>query len=186
MDLKTPITEDQNIVLLGMPGAGKSTVGVLLAKRTARGFVDTDVLIELRERKILQEIIEQSDYRNLRRIEQDVLLKLKLKRHVIATGGSAAYSSEAMRHLKINGVIVFLDVPFQIVERRIHNFDTRGIACPPDMSLARIYEERLPLYRRWADVKLECGAMGHEEVVTDIMRSLDFSQARRTEHPANP
>ena len=164
---------DRNIILLGMPGAGKSTIGVLLAKRTARGFVDSDVLIEVREGMLLQEILELSDYRNLRRIEQEVLLSLDLRRHVIATGGSAAYSRKAMRHLKKNGVIVFLDVPFDILEARIHNFETRGIACPPNTSLREIHEERLPLYRQWADITLDCGSKGHDDIVTDIMESSE-------------
>ncbi len=178
MGLVLPVPNDKNIVLLGMPGAGKSTVGVLLAKRTARGFVDTDVLIEVRESLLLQEIIERSDYLNLRRIEQEVLLDLNITRYVVATGGSAAYSDAAMKHLKRNGVIVFLDVPFNTVERRIHNFETRGIACPRDMSLRLIYEERRPLYKKWADLELDCGDKQHDQVVADLMQALGLHHGR--------
>ncbi len=174
MGLELPVSKDKNIVLLGMPGAGKSTVGVLLAKRTARGFVDTDVLIEVRESLLLQEIIEQSDYLNLRRIEQEVLLGLHIHRYVIATGGSAAYSEKSMKHLKKDGIVIFLDVPYEELERRIHNFDQRGIACPSGMSLKDIYEERLPLYRQWADLTLACGQSGHEQVVEELMHAMDM------------
>ncbi len=174
MAMELPLSMDKNIVLIGMPGAGKSTVGILLAKRTARGFVDTDVLIEMRECLLLQEIIENSDYANLRRIEQEVLLDLKVNRHVVATGGSAAYHEPSMLHLKKNSVVVFLDVPFEQIERRIRNFDTRGIACPQSMTLRDIYDERLPLYQKWADLTLACGDMDHEKVVEDLIGALEI------------
>jgi shikimate kinase len=163
---------DSNIVLIGMPGCGKSTAGVLLAKRTARGFVDTDVLIEVRESLLLQDILDRSDFMNLRRIEQEVLLALRIRRYVIATGGSAAYSEASMRHLKKSGLIVFLDVPFDRLAERIRNLDTRGIACPAGMTLRDIYRERYPLYTRWADIVIPCGDGNHEEVVDQIVQAL--------------
>ncbi len=165
-----------NIVLVGMAGAGKSTVGVVLAKQAARGFVDTDLLIELREGKLLQAILDESDYRNLRRIEQEVLLGLGLENHVIATGGSAAYSEAAMRHLRETGAVVFLDVELEEVIRRVRNLDTRGIACRPGLTLRDIYHERRPLYLRWADLRIECGRLGHEAVAERILRELGLSE----------
>ncbi len=171
--MEKPLPMESNIVLVGMPGCGKSTVGVVLAKRTARGFVDTDVLIEMRECLLLQEILDNSDYANLRRIEEEIILDLHVRRHVVATGGSVAYSEASMRHLKKRGVVVFLDVPYAEIERRIVNFDTRGIACPATMTLRDIYEERLPLYRRWADLIYPCGDQTHEQVVEGLLRTLE-------------
>ena len=172
MRLQLPLSPETNIVLIGMAGAGKSTVGVILAKYAARGFVDTDVLIEVREGKLLQAILDESDYLNLRRIEEEVLLGLQLRNHVIATGGSAAYSEAAMRHLRGQGAVVFLDVEFAEVVRRVQNLDTRGIACQPGLSLREIFDERRPLYRRWADVRIACGTLGHEAVAARIMEEL--------------
>jgi shikimate kinase len=172
MRLQLPLSREMNIVLVGMPGAGKSTVGVVLAKRAARGFVDSDLLIEVREGMLLQEILDRSDYLNLRRIEEEILLSLDVRNHVIATGGSAAYSSTAMQHLGNNGAVVFLDVGFEEVVRRVHNLDTRGIACRPGLTLREIYEERRPLYLKWADIRIECGWMGHEAVARRVMQEL--------------
>jgi shikimate kinase len=172
MRLQLPLSREKNIVLVGMPGAGKSTVGVILAKYAARDFVDSDLLIEVREGKVLQQILEESDYSNLRRIEERVLLSLRGGNRVIATGGSAAYSRKAMQHLRQNGAVVFLDVAFDEVARRVHNFDSRGIACPPGFGLREIYDERRPLYLEWADVRIECGRLGHEAVAGRVMQEL--------------
>lgn len=161
-----------NIVLIGMPGAGKSTVGVLLAKETARGFVDTDLLIQEREERPLQEILDTEGYLALRAVEERVLLTLDLHHHVIATGGSAAYSAPAMTHLQQEGVIVFLYVAPDALLRRIHNFSTRGIAKRPDQSWDDLYAERLALYRQWADITIDCGDAGHEEVCQKIQAAL--------------
>ncbi len=126
-----------NIVLIGMPGAGKSTVGVILAKQTSRDFVDTDLLIQTSERRPLQKILDENGHIALREIEERILLSLDLHNHVIATGGSAAYSGKAMRHLKKNGVVVFLHVPFAEIVERVRDFGTRGIAQGPGAELRR-------------------------------------------------
>jgi len=172
MRLQLPLSREKNIVLIGMPGAGKSTVGVILAKHTARDFVDSDLLIEVRQGKVLQQILDESDYLNLRRIEEEVLLSLTGGNRVIATGGSAAYSRRAMQHLRRDGAVVFLDVAFDLVARRVHNFDTRGVACPPGSGLREIYDERRPLYLEWADARIECGRLRHEAVAGRVMQAL--------------
>ena len=110
-----------NITLIGMPGAGKSTIGIILAKNLAYGFIDTDVLIQINQQKSLQQIIDETDHLNLRKIEAQEILKLNIQNHVIATGGSAAYSEPAMRHLETISHIVFLDVTFEELKKRIHN-----------------------------------------------------------------
>lgn len=161
-----------NLVLIGMPGSGKSTVGVLLAKQTARGFIDTDVIIQTSERRSLQDIVDLDGYLALRRIEEKILRGISLRNHVIATGGSAVYSEPAMIHLKSGGIVAFLDVDLQTLEGRIHDFGTRGLARSPGQSLTDLYQERLPLYRRYADLVVTCGKLTHEEVCSRIVEGL--------------
>ena len=162
----------RNIVLIGMPGAGKSTVGVILAKHTSRAFVDTDVLIQTSERQSLQKILDENGHIALREIEERILLSLDLSDHVIATGGSAAYSGEAMRHLKKNGIVVFLHVPFPEIRERVRDFATRGIARAPEQSFADLFEERYVLYKKYADVTIDCEGLNQERVSEAIRGRL--------------
>lgn len=162
----------QSVVLVGMPGAGKSTLGVLLAKETARDFVDTDVLIQVREGKTLQDILDESDYLNLRRIEEQALLSVDLTHHVIATGGSAVYSDKGMAKLKTLGPVVFLQVELDELRRRIHNYDNRGIARRPDQSFEDLFAERDALYRRYADIVVDCNAKKPEDIIADLLTLL--------------
>jgi len=155
---------NSNIVLIGMPGSGKSTVGVILAKLTSRDFVDTDLLIQIAAGRPLQDIVDQSGYMALRKIEEKILLSLNYRNYVIATGGSAAYSHAAMLHLKKHGTIVFLNVALPILESRIHNYRTRGLAKRPEQSLADLFKERYDLYTAYADVTLDCNDLNQEEV----------------------
>jgi shikimate kinase len=167
------LCEDKsNIVLIGMPGAGKSTVGVILAKLTSRDFMDTDVLIQISQGRLLQTIVDAEGYLALRRIEEDILLGLHCYHHVIATGGSAVYSSVAMEHLKSNGIVVFLDVDLSTLESRVRDFDTRGLAKRPDQSLSELFEERIILYRKYADVTIDCANLSQEEVCAQIIKRV--------------
>jgi len=161
-----------NIVLIGMPGAGKSTVGVILAKHTSRSFVDTDVLIQTSEKRSLQQIVDEDGHMALREIEERILLGLDLSNHVVATGGSAAYSDAAMKYLRRDGVVVFLHVPFAEIERRVRDFETRGIARAPEQSFADLFEERFALYRKYADITIACEALHQEQVSETIRRRL--------------
>ncbi|WP_018719301.1 shikimate kinase [Arhodomonas aquaeolei] len=161
-----------NVVLIGMPGAGKSTVGVLLAKRLGKAFVDTDVLIQQREGRSLQAIVDAGGAADLRRIEGDTLAGLEVHDHVIATGGSAVYSERAMAHLRRDGVIVYLSVPWPEIERRIHNLDSRGIARDPAQSLRAVYDERVPLYRAAADLCVDCTGLGQHECMEQVASGL--------------
>lgn len=161
-----------SVILIGMPGAGKSTLGILFAKETARDFVDTDVLIQLREHKTLQDILDQSDYLNLRRIEEEVLLAVDLSHHVIATGGSAVYGHDGMEKLKTLGPVVYLQADLDELRRRIHNFDTRGIARKPDQSLEDVFIEREALYNKYADVVIDCNNKNQEQVLQELMTKL--------------
>jgi shikimate kinase len=157
-----------NIVLIGMPGSGKSTVGVILAKQTARSFIDTDLLFQLSEERSLQDIIDAEGHIALRQIEEDVLLAIADAHHVIATGGSAAYSAPAMDHLKKIGVLVFLDVSLQDLEGRVGDFGKRGIAKRPDQTFADLFEERFVLYSKHADITISCDGLTQEEVCDRI------------------
>ncbi|NMT64471.1 shikimate kinase [Marinobacter orientalis] len=158
-----------------MPGSGKSTVGVLLAKRLGLGFVDTDLLIQQEAGRTLQEIVDGDGYQALRRIEEQVLLKLDVRHQVISTGGSAVYSEPAMQHLKADGVVVFLDIPLDIVLDRIGDHSARGISRRPDQSLEELFNERFELYSGAADIVLDCVGKNHEEVCNAVLEALSGS-----------
>lgn len=158
-----------NIVLIGMPGSGKSTVGIILAKMMAKDFVDTDVLIQLAENRTLQQIVDTDGHMELRRIEERVLLGVQHQNHIIATGGSAAYSHKAMTHLRNNGCIVFLDADLSCLRSRIQNYDTRGLAKRPDQSFQDLFTERHELYNRYADITVDCSRLTQEQVCSEII-----------------
>jgi shikimate kinase len=162
----------RSVVLLGMPGAGKSTLGVQLAKELALDFIDTDVLIQVREGRSLQDILDASDYLTLRHLEEQVLLEIDPPRHVIATGGSAIYSEAGMRHLKSYGPAVFLDVELDELERRIHNYESRGIAMRRGQSFADLFAERRSLYQRHADLTLNCNGKNQRTVVAELIAQV--------------
>ena len=158
-----------NIILIGMPGSGKSTIGVILAKLVSFGFADTDVLIQTSESRSLQEIVDSDGYMGLRKIEQEILLRLDCRNHVIATGGSAVYSHSAMEHLKLMGLVIFLDVDITTLRLRIRDFESRGLAKRPDQTLTDLFRERYPLYRKYADITVACARLTHEEVCASII-----------------
>ena len=158
-----------NLTLIGMPGAGKSTIGIILAKNLSMGFLDTDILIQINQQKSLQQILDESDHLHLRAIEEREILKLNITRQVIATGGSAAYSERAMTHLQGMSLVVFLEVSFAEIERRIRNFATRGIAKAPHQSFRELFEERQSLYKRYAELTVPGDGLDQEEVVEQIM-----------------
>jgi len=165
-------TSPSNIILIGMPGSGKSTIGVLLAKLASLDFADTDILIQSAARKPLQAIVNTEGHMALRKIEEEVLLKLDCSRHVIATGGSAVYSAAAMSHLKELGIVVFLDADLATLRSRVRDYGTRGLAKPPDQTLEELFDERSVLYRRYADVTINCSGLTHEEVCASIIKEL--------------
>ncbi len=157
-----------NLTLIGMPGAGKSTVGVILAKLLSFGFVDTDILIQIRLQKSLQRIIDESDHLNLRKIEESEILSLNISHHVIATGGSAVYSEKAMTHLQAISKITFLKIDYEVIMRRIRNFKTRGIAKSKDQTFLDLYNERQVLYERYAGLIIDCTGLDQEEIAEKI------------------
>jgi shikimate kinase len=155
-----------------MPGAGKSSIGIKLAKSTGKNFLDTDSLIEITQGRTLQEIIDSLGYMELRRIEENILLKVNHTDHVISTGGSAPYSHKAMIHLKKNGIVIFLNVTIEVLKKRIHNFDTRGIAKRADQSFEELFEERRTLYVKYADIIVENSFMSLDQTCKEIVKRL--------------
>jgi len=158
-----------SLILIGMPGAGKSTIGVLLAKSLAKDFIDTDLSIQLEYNKTLQDIVDSEGYLTLRAYEERVLLKMHYANHVIATGGSAVYSEKAMHHLRQFGQIIFLDVPLAELKNRIKDFDTRGLARKPNQSLEDLFDERHALYQRYANITIDCSNKNQEQVIAEII-----------------
>ena len=161
-----------SVVLIGMPGAGKSTVGILLAKEMGLDFVDTDISIQVREGKTLQQITDQSGYLTLRDIEDQVLLAEKIIGKVVSTGGSAVYSEAGMTHLAQDSVVVFLDVPLAALEARISNFSSRGIARHPGQSFDDLFAERSVLYHRYANICVDCSTLSIDEVLQKTLRLI--------------
>lgn len=162
-----------NLVLVGMPGSGKSTVGVILAKQASLSFIDTDLLIQTAANKPLQNIVDNDGYLALRELEESVLLSITVKNHVISTGGSAVYSDMAMQHLRSEGVVIFLNVNLDTLRARIKNFDTRGIARKENQSFEDLFDERFALYSRYADISIDCNALSIEDVCEAILQAID-------------
>ena len=164
---------DKTISLIGMPGSGKSTVGVLLAKRTGLEFVDTDLLIQARENATLAEVIARTDHDYLRDVEEAVLLALPIAPAVISTGGSVVYSPRIMARLSSASIAVYLRATFETVDYRISLAPDRGIASPGSHTLLDIYQERVPLYERYAQITIDVDSDNPEEIAGHIMTALD-------------
>lgn len=152
-----------------MPASGKSTIGEMLAQSLKKDFIDTDTLIEQRHNSSLQAIVDTQGQQALRNIEESVLLNSTYPNHVIATGGSAVYSPKAMAHLKHFGLIVFLDVELNELEKRLHNIHSRGLAKRADQSLADLFAERRPLYQEYADITIDCAGKTREQIINTII-----------------
>lgn len=157
-----------SVVLIGMPGAGKSTVGVLVAKRLGLAFVDTDLLVQERAGRRLQQILDEQGYQAVRRLEEEAALGLVATDAVIATGGSVVYSARAMRHLAGLGIVVHLKAGLGVLAARIDDYDRRGIANPAGLGFEEIFRERAPLYERWADAVVEVDGLTHEEAARAV------------------
>ena len=162
----------RTISLIGMPGAGKSTVGVILAKLTGLRFVDTDLDIQVRENATLQDILEHHGYLHLRAIEQEVLLGIALDQAIISTGGSVVYSATAMQRLQTAGPVVYLAAKLQTLQQRVATAPLRGIASDTRQSYAEVFAERTPLYRQYADIIVAADKGSADEVAAVILESL--------------
>lgn len=172
-NLKPLYAKVGNIVLIGMPGSGKSTVGVLLAKALQRDFLDTDVTLQAKEGRGLQEIIDQEGLDFFRRIEERHILSLNCRACVIATGGSVVYYPAAMAHLASSGVVVHLDLDLPSLTKRLTNLHLRGVVRVAGQTLNDLYAQRKPLYRKYARVNVPCARRTHEEIVNAIIAELE-------------
>ncbi len=163
----------KNIILIGMPSAGKSTVGVILAKNIKKDFLDTDVLIQNQQGLLLQDILDKFGTGYFIKAEQDTILSLDTQNTVIATGGSVVYSQSAMEHLKNNGIIIYLKIDIHSIVKRLNNINTRGIVLGKGQTLSDIYNERKYLYEKYADITVECSELSISETVEEILQKLD-------------
>ena len=151
----------ENITLIGMPGSGKSTVGVVLAKVLGYHFLDADLLIQAQQGALLQELLDTHAIRSI-----------SCRRTVIAPGGSCVLREDAMAHLKRLGKIVYLRLGYEELERRIFNLDSRGIAFAPGQGLAEVYAQRVPLYERWADLAVDVDGQSLRETLDTVLHAI--------------
>lgn len=167
-----------NIILIGLPGAGKSTLGVVLAKILNYSFLDGDILIQEREGKTLQQLIDQLGPAGFLEVENDVLKGIDCKRTIVATGGSAVYSQEAMEHLSSMGTVVHLEVSEEELAHRLGDLDERGVVLRNGhvASLHDLYEERMPLYRRYAQITVDVTSKQVRVAAKELQAKLEESE----------
>ena len=166
------MSSKSNIVLIGMPAVGKSTIGVLLAKRLGRYFLDTDIFIQAVVGRTLQNIIDTDGLEEFCKVEAEHICCIDKTDCVIATGGSAVYSDAAMKYLKANGIIVYLDLPLEMIKKRLTDLNIRGVVMGKGQTLDDLYKKRTPLYEKWADVTINCEHLRHEEVIEKIIKDI--------------
>ena len=163
----------KNIVLIGMPAVGKSTVGVVVAKRLGYEFVDTDLLIQKQEKRLLKEIIAQEGNDGFLAIEKQVNRDLDVENAVIAPGGSVVYCEEAMEHYKKTGTVVYLKVSYETIDRRIQNAKSRGVVLKEGQTLKDLYEERVCLFEKYADYTICEDGLTIEETIGNVLKLFE-------------
>ena len=163
--------KDHSVILIGMPGSGKSTIGVLLAKALGTSFCDTDLVLQNQENRLLQDILDKDGMPVFLKAEEEALLSVE-RRGVIATGGSAVLSQKGMEYLSQNGTIIYLKTPLEELKKRIRNITTRGIVKRPDQTLDSLFTEREPLYLRWADCVISTDQKTVEEIIEEIVEKI--------------
>jgi len=164
--------DKKNVVLIGMPGVGKSTVGVLLAKQLGYSFLDTDILIQTSEGKTLQQLIQKHGLSGFCDLEEEYILSASVNSHVIATGGSVVYGKAAMGHLKADSLVIHLNLSLDRLQMRLGDLDARGVAISPGRGLADLYAERHPLYSKYADHTVDTDSLTPDSVVRRIIDLL--------------
>lgn len=162
----------ENIILIGMPACGKSTIGVVLAKTMGMRFLDTDLLIQEREGALLQDLINSKGNDYFKKVEEYVLRSINAENTIISTGGSAVYYPKAIEHFKKNGKIVYIKVSYDTIEKRLNNITTRGITMAPGETLKDLYDKRIPLYEANADFVIETDSLTVEEAIEKIVKII--------------
>lgn len=163
---------EKNIILIGMPAAGKSTIGVILAKVLGYNFVDSDLLIQEETGMLLKEIIKKRGIEGFISLEDSVNSRIDVSRSVIATGGSAVYGENAMRHFRDIGIIVYLKVPYDVLIERLDDIHRRGVVLRLGQSMEELFEERTVLYEKYADITIDEAGKTAEEILNEIADSL--------------
>ena len=161
-----------NIVLIGLPGVGKSTIGVILAKVLGYQFVDADLLIQQQEGKLLKDIIADVGTEGFIQVENRVNASIQAEKTIIATGGSVVYGKEAMEHLKSIGTVIYLKVSFEILQKRLADIKGRGVVLKEGQDLCALFEERAPLYENYADIEISEEDLSVEETVEKLVEIL--------------
>lgn len=161
-----------NVILIGMPGAGKSTVGVVLAKKLGYRFLDSDLVIQDKTGKMLHEIISEKGTEGFLKIEDEINAALDCHRTIVATGGSVVYGSQAMEHLKEIGKVVYLKLTCETIAERLGDLDERGVALKEGQTLISLYKERVPLYEKYADLTIDCENKMIREIVGELAELL--------------
>lgn len=162
-----------NIILIGMPGSGKSTVGVVLAKKLGFQFVDSDLVIQEQSGKLLYQLIEELGEAGFLMLENKVNAGIQAEKAVVATGGSAVYGKEAMKHFKETGIVVYLNLPYEELRERLGDLHKRGVVIREGSSLWELYEERIPLYKKYADIVMDCSGRDLRSIVEKIAKEVE-------------
>lgn len=162
-----------NVILIGMPGAGKSTVGVVLAKKLGYSFTDSDLVIQQQTGKLLHQLIEEKGEAGFLMLENKINASLDPVHHVIATGGSAVYGQEAMEHFRKTGRVVYLKLSYEELKDRLGDLHQRGVVLKKGFTLHDLYEERSPLYEKYADIVINCNGRQIREIVEEICKKLE-------------
>ena len=165
--------KNNNIILIGMPGAGKSTMGVILAKVMGYRFLDADLLIQEQEKRLLREIIEQEGQEGFIEIENRVNASICTENTIIATGGSVIYGAEAMKHLRSIGTVIYIRLSYQTVSERLGNIRQRGVVLKEGQTLYSLYQERCPLYQKYAHLTIDAEGMDTEQLMETILEQLN-------------
>lgn len=161
------------ITLIGMPACGKSSVGVILAKKTGRRFIDGDLLIQEQTGKLLKELITELGDQGFRMLEDRINAEIRAEHAVIAPGGSVVYGEQAMRHLKELGTVVYLKLPYTAIRRRLGNLEARGVSIRKGQTLRQLYDERVKLYEQYADITVDETRLNTRQVVEAIVQAVE-------------
>lgn len=172
MQREKKVAGKDNITLIGMPASGKSTIGTLLAKRLGKEFIDTDLLIQEKYNKSLKELILEYGDEGFRKLEEEVNSEISVQNAVIAPGGSVIYGEKAMRHLKEISTLIYLELSYNAIKSRLGDFRERGVSLPQGQTLRGLYDERVPMYKKYADITVNEMKKSMKKIVDEICERI--------------